>query len=95
MAPAGQLPAVIRRALLVVSADRRTFYCFFFFSPDLKTSSEVGIWGFNLLCPLLLKCCLTHTCGVKITKRRTGSCRNKKMTVVTVDVHRPLSCSSV
>lgn len=25
------------------------------FSPGLKAASEVGIWGFNLLCSLLLK----------------------------------------
>lgn len=71
------------------------FLLFFFFPPGLKASSEVGIWGFNLLCPLLLKCGLARIRGVKITKRRTGGCRNKKMMVATLDVHRPLSCSSV
>lgn len=31
------------------------------FSPGLKAASEVDIWGFNLLCSLLLKQCLTGT----------------------------------
>lgn len=31
------------------------------FAPGLKAAAEVDIWGFNLLCSLLLKSCLIRT----------------------------------
>lgn len=48
-----QLPVIVLGALVLglLQTGKR----FTVFSPGLKAASEVDIWGFNLLCSLLLK----------------------------------------
>lgn len=63
------------------------------FSPGLKAASEVDIGGVNLLCSLLLKC-LIHTSESENCEKEV-SCRNNKVTVVPLGVHRLVTPSSV